>query len=122
MEFTFLGLPETIQYLNGFKYPYGMVAKLFRQGKEIQDEKKFGCRFCLRRKQVNGTPANVPGGSANITGNEDFTAEGFQRTMPLESCVPLEKPKEIPTLFSFNGMRSHVKAKYVLARLDFVRS
>ena len=116
MEFTFLGLPETIQYLNGFRYPYGMVAKLFRQGKKIRDEKKFGCRICWRGKQVDNTPADVPGGSANITGNEGCI-EGTQRTMPLESCIPLERPKEMPTLFSFNGMRSHLKAKYVLCRL-----
>ena len=116
MELSFVSREEVISHLNGFAYPYGIVAKLFRHGgqavqKEI-NKKNFGCRICLRRKQTKDTTVAVPESeaSANPSGAEDHTDSS-----PLVStldCPLSQRPKEMPPLFNFNGMRSHLKAKW----------
>jgi hypothetical protein len=104
MQISFLPRAEGMSYLNGFPLSCETVTKFFRQGgKAIQEEinmKKFGCRICLRKKQVNDTSA-VPGSSANPAGDKDRDVA--------QNCSQPKNPK--PPLFNFNGLRSHLKAK-----------
>jgi hypothetical protein len=106
MQLSFLPRDERMSYLNGFPLSnsYGTVTKFFRQGgKAIQKEidmRDFGCRICLRKKQINDTSA-IPGSSANPAGNKDRDVA--------QNCSQPKNPK--PPLFNFNGLRSHLKAK-----------
>src|SRR5258705_8484997 len=109
MEISFVSEKELTSHLNGFAYPYGLAAKFLQHGgkavqKEI-DKKNFGCRICLKRKQteeivdVSKEPTNPIEGDANPP------------VPDLLHCTLSERPEEMPPLFSFNGMRSHLKAK-----------
>jgi hypothetical protein len=115
MELSFVSLEEVTLHLNGFSYPYGIVAKFFRQGgqavqREI-DTKKFGCRICLRRKQAKDTAVAAPEseGSSRTVGGETHSDMGA--LVNILHCPLSQRPKEMPPLFSFNGLRSHLKAK-----------
>jgi len=112
MEISFVSEKEATSHLNGFAYPYRIATKLLQHGgkavqKEI-DKKNFGCRICLRRKQTKEI-TNVSEDVANLTGGEDDA--DVNPFLSLLHCDLSERPAEMPSLFSFNGMRSHLKAK-----------
>jgi len=108
MEISFVSEKEVTSHLNGFAYPYGLAAKFLRHcGKAVQkeiDKKNFGCRICLKRKQTEEI-VNVSKELANSTEGD------VNPFLNLLHCTLSERPEEMPPLFSFNGMRSHLKAK-----------
>lgn len=108
-------------------------------GKREIDRKNYGCRHCHRQKQVTeAVAAAAPSTSAHTSGDPasnratEWTGAQNPLATPLPEVQrkantelvelsaivyqmhdlgvegPLEKP---PPLFSFNGMRSHLKAK-----------
>ena len=98
----------------------GLVRKLLgpdRMVKAVQEKIIFGCRHCSSTSNWAGTLIGWARGGCNYghstsTGGDD-TAEGEH---PPPSGAPAEeerkerKGKE-PKLFSFNGVRSHLKTK-----------
>ena len=84
--------------------PEGLSIK----GKKAIGSKNYGCRHCLRVKQVESSAA------AGETNSEPLEAVQLQlstlshRMHDLGVEGPREKP---PPLFNFNGVISHMKAK-----------
>lgn len=135
-------LDEIVGYMGGFPYEYGLVQKLLVLPtpspaiKQEIDRKNYGCRHCLREKQVKEAAL----AAAASTNEEASTIGTAQATAPATiSATPsasaklaavndpqiqlsalVYRPHELgvegphdkpPSLSNFNGMRSHLKAK-----------
>ncbi|CAA7269347.1 unnamed protein product [Cyclocybe aegerita] len=115
--------------LGGYPYTFGLAKKLLGSDavhasaikKEI-DAKNFGCRHCLRTKQVTDAVATNPttDAQANVA-SQVLTTTGAPGGIELSTVahyshdLGIEGPKERPPpLFNLNGLRSHLKAKHGL--------
>lgn len=105
----------------------GLVRKLLgpdRTVKAVQEKINFGCRHCLPTSKWAGTLIGSAGGGygfghlTSTTGNDD-TAGGEQP--PPSGAAGEEERNERkekpPKLFSFNGVRSHLKAKHKIENI-----
>lgn len=129
MELSFTFSVDTIvSYLGGYPFTFGLTEKLLGSArsskvKKATGRKNYGCRHCLRAKQVEPVAA-VPGVAAENEGNDGGGEEAGKNEAPQVTEVRLstvvrrmhdegiQGPKERPPpLFNFNGMRSHMKAK-----------
>lgn len=124
MQVKFEALQTVENYLGPHPYEYGVCKTLLGPSsatlatKAEIDRKNYGCRHCLREeqeKQVALSAAAVPAVAAS---DATATTMDVDDRIDLKSVVSrleevgLEGPKEQPRpLFSFNGMRSHLKAK-----------
>jgi len=130
MELSLTFSVDTIaSYLGGYPFTFGVTEKLLGsarsfKGKKAIGRKNYGCRHCLRAKQVEPV-AVVPGVAAENEGNDGGGEEAGENEAPeaievrLSTIVwtmhdrGIQGPKERPPpLFNFNGMRSHLKAKH----------
>ncbi|KAF9533430.1 hypothetical protein CPB83DRAFT_845249 [Crepidotus variabilis] len=134
-----LRVKQVEEYLGGLPYEHGLVEKFVYSNntqaastrREIA-KKNYGCRHCLRIKQVEAA-VSATNAAAMIAGESTDTTAEPQAVSPAEpqaasegtgqiqlSTVvhrlhevqisgPREKP---PALFIFNGLRSHLKAKH----------
>lgn len=124
-------LDDVCSYLGGYPYEHGVVAKLLGptgilpEAKAEIEAKNFGCRHCLRKAQLD----EAASADNNGTSDDASSAQTTGVTMVAETSNPIELASVVhrlhdtgiqgpltkpPTpLFSFNGIRSHLKAKYV---------
>ncbi|KAF8960360.1 hypothetical protein BDZ97DRAFT_1834304 [Flammula alnicola] len=145
MEVSFASLDKISSHLGGYPYEYGVAQKLLGtatltvKGRAEIDKKNYGCRHCLRTRQVTEAAAaaaaddgkaddNLPiDGSAAAEGSSTVpevssmgeVVKNIRIRVELSTVVhrmhdvgiegPMERP---PPLFSFNGMRSHLKSKH----------
>ncbi|KDR80128.1 hypothetical protein GALMADRAFT_136670 [Galerina marginata CBS 339.88] len=148
MQVSFPSMENILSYMGGFPYHHGLVQKLLgpgslsNAGKKEIDRKNYGCRHCLREKQVQGAAAatiaaasssateNV-GGDTGATHTQDTTVQQPSSSSKGQSAsaehielsivvyrmhdVAIEGPLERPPpLFNFNGIRSHLKSKHTI--------
>ncbi|KAH9478544.1 putative mannosyl-oligosaccharide alpha-1,2-mannosidase 1B [Psilocybe cubensis] len=134
-------LDDIVGYMGGFPYEYGLVKKLLVPTtpppiiKQEIDKKNYGCRHCLRDKQVKAAAL-----AAAASTNDDATANGAAPGIPAAAIHPTSasanlaamrgpqiqlsalvyRPHDLgvegphdkpPPLTNFNGMRSHLKSK-----------
>lgn len=125
---------DIVGYMGGFPYEYGLVQKLIGLStpepdiKQEIDRRNYGCRHCLREKQIADaaaaasanegdnaaqaapatTSAPPPAGSSAVKGPQIELSSLVHRPHDLGIEGPQNRP---PPLFIFNGMRSHLKAK-----------
>ena len=129
LSLTF-SVDSIISYLGGYPFSFGLVEKLrgserltFR-GKKAIESKNYGCRHCLRAKQVELTAATAA--PVENRGSDSGAEEAGARNPEPREAVQvklstialrmhergIEGPKEKPPpLFNFDGMISHLKAK-----------
>ena len=133
MSLSFESIEKLTSFLGGYPYEYGLVQKLLGptstsvDAKQEIERKNFGCRHCLREKMEMEAVAAAAVAAASTNQPSDVQPQGptspttkasARPTMiELKALVyhmhdttegPLEKP---PPLYSFNGMRSHLKGK-----------
>jgi len=124
MELTLTLSDDTItSYLGGYPFTFGLTEKLMgsegltMKGKKAIESKNYGCRHCLRVKQVELAAAASEKESSEEAGERiPEPLEAVQVKLSTMACrmhdLGIEGPKERPPpLFNFNGMRSHLKAK-----------
>jgi hypothetical protein len=134
MQVKFETLQTVEKYLGPYPYEYGVCKTLLGPShatpatKAEIDRKNYGCRHCLREEQekqvalaaataaIELNPgANVvdaQGAAIGVDGNAQIDLGSVvSRLQEVGIAGPKEQP---PPLFSFNGMRSHLKAKSVL--------
>ena len=132
MEISLESIEKLTFFLGGYPYEYGLTQSLLGPTSTSVDAKKeierknFGCRHCLRTKIGTEAAAAIVA-TASTNQPSDVQPQGPTSTttedspkptmIELKSLVyhmhdttegPLEKP---PPLYSFNGMRSHLKGK-----------
>jgi len=121
-----LSVDKVASYLGGYPFSFGLTEKLMGPehltflGKKAIESKNYGCRHCLRAKQVELATA-----TENEGGDEEGGASNPESVVRLSKIAiamhsqgiqgPREKP---PPLFNFNGMISHLKAKH---RIESIR-
>lgn len=84
---------------------WGLAQKLLgltNKAKAARELKNYGCSHCLSQKREEAPPP-----IQDALGDSSTTSTGTQA-----STSELAEVKSKP-LFNFNGMRSHLKAKYV---------
>jgi hypothetical protein len=123
-----LSVDKITSYLGGYPFTFGLTEQLLgpeslsTKIKEAIESKNYGCRHCLRAKQVQpaftAAVENEGGGGeeAEATGERTPEHEAVQvqlsKTAYRMHDLGIEGPKEKPPpLFNFNGMISHLKAK-----------
>ena len=133
MELSLTFSVDTItSYLGGYPFTFGLTERLLGpeglsiKGKKAIGSKNYGCRHCLRVKQV-GPAAVAPDVAAENEGDgsDAVSEEAGEGNEPLNAVQiqlstivcrmhdrGIQGPKERPPpLFNFNGMVSHLKAK-----------
>lgn len=129
MELSLTSSVDTItSYLGGYPFTLGLTEKLMgpeglsMKGKKAIGSKNYGCRHCLRAKQVEAATvapevaARNEGGGGEEAGERNELPKAVQVQLSTVACRMhdrgIQGPKERPPpLFNFNGMRSHLKAK-----------
>ncbi|KAJ3515557.1 hypothetical protein NLJ89_g1681 [Agrocybe chaxingu] len=130
MQVDFTSDVERISsFLGGYPYTFGLAKRLLNSDavhaptvKKQIDAKNFGCRHCLRTKQVTDAVVANPTIDAQVNvANQVSTTTGTPVGIELSTLahyshdLGIEGPKERPPpLFIFNGLRSHLKAKHGL--------
>ncbi|KAF8814728.1 hypothetical protein BYT27DRAFT_7205692 [Phlegmacium glaucopus] len=120
-----LSVNTVTSYLGGYPFTFGLAEKLMGSegltllGKKAIESKNYGCRHCLRAKQVELAAA--------AAAEDECSGEAGDRNLELLEAVQvklsttvsrmhdrgIEGPRNRPpALFNFNGMRSHLKAKH----------
>jgi hypothetical protein len=122
MELSLTSPVDTIiSYLGGYPFTLGLTEKLMgpeglsMKGKKAIGSKNYGCRHCLRAKQVEPAAGNE-GGGGEEAGERNELPKAVQVQLSTIVCRMhdrgIQGPKERPPpLFNFNGMKSHLKAK-----------
>lgn len=131
MQVNFETLQTVENYLGPHPYEYGVCKTLLGPSnatpttKAEIDRKNYGCRHCLREEQekqaalaaaaapTDAAPdahaADGHGALMDVDGNAKIDLGSVvSRLQEVGIAGPKEQP---PPLFSFNGMRSHLKAK-----------
>ncbi|KAF5311117.1 hypothetical protein D9619_007983 [Psilocybe cf. subviscida] len=134
MQVKFETLQTVENYLGPHPYEYGVCKTLLGPSnatpttKAEIDRKNYGCRHCLREEQekqaalaaaaapTDAAPdahaADGHGAPMDVDGNAKIDLGSVvSRLQEVGIAGPKEQP---PPLFSFNGMRSHLKAKHAI--------
>lgn len=134
-------IKDIITMMGGYPYEHGLVQKLLgslsftNAGKAPFDSKNYGCRHCLRAKQIEDPAGAAAAVAAAVENNEAI------RDIDILSLVPevlrmnlsawigrlpggfgglIQGPALAPPpLFNFNGLRSHLKGKSVVNSFIF---
>lgn len=131
MQVKFETLQTVENYLGPHPYEYGVCKALLGPSSSTPaakaeiDRKNYGCRHCWREEQekqaalaaaaasTDGAPGahtvNAQETAMDVDGNAQIDLGSVvSRLQEVGIAGPKERP---PSLFSFNGMRSHLKAK-----------